>query len=296
MSMLINPSAYDKLEYFYKNKEEFYFVSDFDATLNHYHNKDWEVTQGVVALLHHYGTLSKRYSKKAQQQFDYYEPIELNTKLPFDKRLKAMQSWRWENIALLMQERLQYDVLRETIALDKILIRDGTEHLLDFTKEENIPFVVFSASSIGFDAIILTFWHRGIDFDPHYIVANRMIRDHNWYLTGHEGELIHSLNKKEEIIWGNKKYKAIQDHISQRPHAFVMGDQIHDAYMVAEKPDGIIIRVGILNTDDKAKQEEFLEHFDIVIPRDGHLHKFNDILRWKLTFPRTKRQELIHIK
>ena len=276
MSMLINPSAYDKLEYFYKNKEEFYFVSDFDATLNTYYNSDWQRTQWVVALLHHYGTLSDRYTRLAQAQFDRYEPLEHDTSLEFSDRLQAMVD-RWtQNLAYLAQERLRYDILKQTVALGKIDMRPWAERLIRTAQDLNIPFVIFSASSIGFDAIDLTLQSRGIDVHPEYIVANRMKRDEEWYLVWLDSPLIHSLNKTESAILLDPHYATIQDHLKSRPHAILIGDQIHDGYMLQDRDDRVLLRVGLHNT--VSKKQEFLDHFDIVIEDDGDFYGLYDLI------------------
>lgn len=290
--MIINSSAHQKLKYFHQHPDQFVIVSDFDSTLNTLYNHEWQKTQGVVALLHHYGTLSDQYSALAHKQFKKYEPIERDTTLDFSDRLQAMIA-RWtENIGYLVSERLQYDILRYTVGLGKIQMRSGTKQLITKALKHDIPFAIFSASSIGFDAIDLTLRYRGVDLDPEYIVGNKMARDDEWYLVWLESKLIHSLNKTEEIIQSDPQYWKLQRDLQHRTHGILIGDQIHDAYMLEDREDRVLLRIGLRNDDTSWSLEEYRKHFDIVIQNDGWFDELNKLLFGSMSINHTKEPTL----
>jgi hypothetical protein len=120
--------------------------------------------------------------------------------------------------------------------MDRIVMRSGTDILLKKLNEQNIPLIIFSASGIDVDSIRLLLKHRGLDLPNISIVSNKLYRDATGAMIGYSKPVIRSLNKKESVIRDNDEYKALQGQIQDRPHAVVIGDGIHDAGMVDDRP------------------------------------------------------------
>ena len=123
-------------------------------------------------------------------------------------------------------------------------MRSWTDVFLRSMYDNNIPVVIFSASGVGVDSIGLLLKHRWIDFPNISIVSNKLYRSKDGEMIWYSKPIIHSLNKKESVIWNNPEYKTLQHILSDKPHAIVIGDSLHDADMVDCRDDRTIVSIG----------------------------------------------------
>ncbi len=284
-NLFIKSTTRDKIHFFADNIKKFHIVTDFDGTLNYLYTPRWERVQSVISLIYNNQILGHDYMKKAQDLYNKFIPFELDTSLSADIRIKAMESWAQEHKKLLMHYQLSQKNLQEIIALQKIKMRHWVDDFLRFLNRLDIPCVVFSASEIGVDAIPLVFADWWLDDIDYTIVSNSLQRNDKGIMIGYEDPSIHPLNKTESIIGQCELFEDSRKAIADRPHAIVIGDNVHDADMVDDSDNRVIIRVGFYNDLDDGRREDFKERFDIVITQDGDFDVLNSLLGIKKSFP-----------
>lgn len=98
-------------------------------------------------------------------------------------------------------------------------------------------------------------------------------------MTGYSTPSIHSLNKTESVILEDPQYTSLQQKLTTRPHAIVIGDSIHDANMVNKKDDRTIISLGFCNDKVEEKIQEYSDTFDIVVTHDEGFETFNERMK-----------------
>ena len=271
MNLIIkdNISLDEKISFFDNHRDQFHVVADFDGTLNHYFDSTGEKTQSIISLLYNHNILDDDYSKQAQWFYDHYVKIEHNTDLSMETRQAAMEERRTKHKELLMRKWLNYHHLEKITSMDKIVMRSGTDILLQKFYEYNIPVIIFSASGVGVDSIWLLLKYRWLDFPNIHILSNKLYRDEHWTMIGYSKPIIHSLNKTESVLWNNDEYKTIQDQLKNRPHAIVMWDGLHDAEMVDKKKWRTILSIWLCNDKVEERIEKYSDAFDVVITHDG---------------------------
>lgn len=265
----------EKVNFFFKNSDQFHVVADFDGTLTQYFDHNGKSRPSIISLLYNEWILDDDYSKQAQALFDHYVKIEHDTILSLDVRQQAMEDRRTEHKELLMKKWLNYHHLEQITTMDRIVMRPCTDILLKKLYEQNIPLVIFSASGIGVDSIGLLLKHRWLDFSNISIVSNKLYRDEDGTMTGYSKPVIHSLNKTESVIWENDEYKSLQEQVKDRIHAIVVGDGLHDAEMVDKKAWRTILSIWLCNDKVEERIDKYSDAFDIVITHDDG---FEDVI------------------
>ncbi len=263
-----NQIVQEKISFFKDNKNQFHVVADFDGTLTQYFDHNGKSRPSIISLLYNEWILDDDYSKQAQALFDHYVQIEHDTSLSLDIRQQAMEDRRTEHKELLMKKWLNHHHLEQITTMDRIVMRSGTDILLRKLYEQNIPLIIFSASGVGVDSIGLLLKHRWLDFPNISIVSNKLYRDEAGKMIGYSKPVIHSLNKKESVIWDNNEYKTLQTQIKDRPHAIVIGDGLHDAEMVDKKAWRTILSIWLCNDKVEERKEKYSDAFDVVITHD----------------------------
>ena len=141
-----------------------------------------------------------------------------------------------------------------------------------------MPVVIFSASGIGIDPIRILLQHRELDSSDVYIVWNILHRDAKGTMIDYNKPVIHSLNKAESTIRWDSKYAELQKILTPKPHAIVLWDHLHDAQMVDDRDDRIVLRIWLCNVNVDKHLSDFLQTFDIVITDDGSLEEVNNMI------------------
>lgn len=258
----------EKIDFFNNHRDKFHVVADFDGTLTQYFDHNGKSRPSIISLLYNEWILDDDYSKQAQALFDHYVQIEHDMSLSLEIRQQAMEDRRTEHKELLMKKWLNYHHLEQITRMDRIVMRPCTDIFLKKLHEQNIPLIIFSASGVGVDSIWLLLRHRWLDFPNISIVSNKLYRDEHGAMIGYSKPVIHSLNKKESVIWDNDEYKTLQIQIKDRPHAIVIWDGLHDAEMVDKKPWRTILTIGLCNDKVEERIDKYSDAFDIVITHD----------------------------
>jgi len=99
------------------------------------------------------------------------------------------------------------------------------------------------------------------------VMANQLIFEDNERVSGFREPVIHSFNKRVE-----------QHMIGKRKNVLLLGDTLEDARMVDDVDVNGVIRVGFLNDGVEENRDIYLDHYDLVVCRDGPMDCVVDLL------------------
>lgn len=251
-----------------------HILSDFDRTLT-YGSIHGTKTPSVVSMLREGNYLTKGYSKKAQALFDKYHPIEVDPKIPFPRRKKAMQEWWRTHNKLLIKSGLTKTDLKNVVKNGRIKFRKGVPEFLDFLNKHNIPLIILSASGCG-DIIRLFFKEIKKDYPNISYVTNKFNWDKNGKAMKVKSPTIHCLNKDETIL---EKIPEVYALIKNRRNVLLLGDGIGDLGMIEGFDYATLLKVGFLNFNYNEFREEYEKNFDIILEGDGDFERLNELIR-----------------
>jgi 5'-nucleotidase len=267
-----------KISFFKNHHDQFHVVVDFDATLTQYFDHNGTCRPSIISLLRDEWILDEDYTKQTKAWYAYYMTIEHDPTLWLDMRQGAMDERRSKHKELLMHKWLNHHHLEEITSMDRIVMRPGTDILLQRLYALHIPVIIFSASGIGYDSIGLLLKHRWLNFPNISVVSNKLYRNDQGAMIGYSKPVIHSLNKTESIIWDTEAYSDIQRSIADRSHVIVIGDALHDADMVDDRPDRTLLKIWLCNDRVDEKLPRYREVFDIIITNDDSFGEMNTIV------------------
>jgi 5'-nucleotidase len=263
-----------KIEIKKAGHKNLHILSDFDRTLTY--GAIGEVkTPSIISMLRDGKHLTEGYAEKANALFEKYHPIEINLKIPLDKRRRAMQEWWETHNELLINSGLTKSDLVDIVQKGHIKFRKGVSEFIDLLYEYNIPFIILSASGCG-EAIQLFFQKIGKDYSNIFYVINRFNWDENGRAISPRGPMIHCLNKSEIIL---EKIPEIYRAIKNRKNVILLGDSIDDLDMIEGFNYNNLLKIGFLNFDYEKLREDYKKNFDVILEGDGDFNFVNDLIQ-----------------
>lgn len=214
--------------------------------------------------------LTPEYRDKAQALFDKYHPIEFSPTLTREQKLPIMQEWYKNSHALLLEENITQQVIREAVKEASVRIRPGFRELMQQAKEAGIPLVLFSAGLGNVVQEVLRQRLEGGDELP--VVSNWLHFGADGKVCGFAEPLTHMFNKEGERIL--EQLGARWEKLAQgRDCALLLGDGLGDATMANGLGLRSVASVGFLNEVSPAEQSKrlpkYTKAFDAVILADG---------------------------
>jgi HAD superfamily hydrolase (TIGR01544 family) len=103
----------------------------------------------VISILRNYDYLNEDYSKKANELFSKYHPIEIDSNISEEEKKEIMKKWWTEHFALLIKSGLNKSHLERIVNEEKIHFRESVSDFLDFLNKEDIPLIIISSSGVG---------------------------------------------------------------------------------------------------------------------------------------------------
>lgn len=249
-------------------KEELLVIADFDRTVTSF-SRNGAITWSSVGVLERSGVMGLEYNQRMQALTDKYWPIELNLKLPYSQRRKALDDWWAAGHDLLIESQLTREqvvsAVESAMNAGKITLRYGAEALFRRLHQLNIPLVIFSAGLR--ETIEVFLQRRGLLLDNMSIVANSMLfnKDDGKLAKFSNSQSIHPLNKGAQ---------AFDDEVSRivagRPNVVVLGDSLGDADM-ADGLEGTatVLKHGFLNHKIGDQLNDYQSKFDELTLNDG---------------------------
>ena len=246
--------------------ENMYVVMDFDGTITKYTKVDsWDVAgQG----------LGEDFKVELARLFNKYRPIELDYKISYEDKCKAMEDWYKQCINLYYKYNLTKNNLDKAIENCGIEFRDGIKTFFEYMNTKNVPVIILSAG-IG-NVIEGVLKNNNCYYENMYIISNFINFDEKGNIHKFNGEIINSTNKRLDKIqlgiWGKK--------LENRKYKLLLGDLIEDKNMLKSEEWDTTVTVGFI---EKALENlpKFQDAFDIVLTNeDANYNKVMKILNF----------------
>lgn len=252
--------------------ERLQIVTDFDLTLTKQH-VDGKLVLSSFGIFGKCSQLPSQYINESRQLYQKYRPIEIDTNLPLENKVKAMNDWMTAAEQLLKGIEFDPKELSEVAKKYSTPLRDGTKDLFDKLNKANVPVLVFSAGLGDVVEAILT--THEVLFNNVKIISNFLKYDGE-KIDGFKNEkLIHVFNKNEHAL-EQDYFKVIEG----RQHVLLMGDSTGDASMVDGMEDTVaVLKIGFLYDKVEESLANYMEAFDIVLVDDQTMQVATEILR-----------------
>ncbi|CBK23400.2 uncharacterized protein [Blastocystis hominis] len=264
-------------------------ISDFDYTLSTFYKEGTQRNPSCHGILEQCQLFSEDYHKATRALQQEYYPIEIDPTIDPTVKAEKMQEWWSKAHELLIGLGLKRSDIVNAVAQSDIRIRDDSVELINYCRENQIPFLLFSA---GLGDVLAEVMRQkchvpvGREYSVE-IVSNKMVFDENDKLVGFEGETINSTNK-------NMYRRSYANRQRSRDNIILIGDNIGDIHM----SDGVMyqnqISVGLLNDKVEERMETYKQTFDLVICNDSDLGFVLELVKYIVeedNFPSLKEEE-----
>lgn len=256
--------------------KKLHILSDFERTLTCAF-VGGERVPSLISILRSSGEyLGDDYVQKAKALSEKYHPIEIDPKIPLEKKKKAMEEWWLTHFDLLIKSSLNKGHLKMVVESGKMKLREGMEEFLDLLKKYEIPLVIMSASGLGEDVISMFLEKEGKLSSNIYIISNSFLWDEQGNATGVKKPIIHLLNKDETII---RDFPLIYAKVKDRKNVLLLGDNLEDVKMIAGFNYDHLMKIGFLNEAVNENLESYKKTYDILILYDSSIEYVNALLK-----------------
>lgn len=274
--IISNPSELERIKKAISESgaDKLHVLADFDRTLTTAFVNGKSVPS-FLSILRDGNYLNPDYAKKANELYDKYHLIEIDSKIPFEERKKAMQEWWTIHFDLLIKSGLNKKDIEKAIESGKVHLRDGFSEFADFLRAHNIPLIIISSSGSGDDAMSMYLKKQGKLYENIRIISNSYEWDNDGKAIAVKQPIIHGMNKDETIIQSFPFFNMIKD----RKNVLLLGDSLDDIGMVKGFNYENLIKIGFLNERVKENLEAYKYIYDVVILNDSSLDYVNHILK-----------------
>ena len=255
--------------------EKLHVLADFDRTLTYAFVRG-EKIPSIISILRSSGKyLGEDYAKKALALYEKYHSIEIDPKIPFEKKKKAMHEWWRTHFDLVIRSGLNRNHLDEVVVSRKMEFRQGALEFFNFLHKHKIPLIIMSASGLGSSVIAALLEKENRLYRNIYIISNSLVWDKNGKAIDIKKPIIHCLNKDETILKNFPCYKTIK----QRKNVLLLGDNLEDVKMVKGFDYDNLIKIGFVNEDVEKNLKYYSKVYDALILNDFSMDYINKTLK-----------------
>ena len=255
--------------------EKLHVLADFDRTLTYAFARG-EKVPSIISILRSSGKyLGEDYAKKALALYEKYHSIEIDPKIPFEEKKKAMYEWWKTHFDLVIRSGLNRNHLDEVVASGKMKFRQGALEFFDFLHKHKIPLIIMSASGLGGSVIAALLEKENRLYRNIYIISNSLVWDKNGKAIDIKKPIIHCLNKDETILKNFPCYKTIKE----RKNVLLLGDNLEDVKMIKGFDYDNLIKIGFINEDVEKNLKYYSKVYDALIINDFSMDYINKILK-----------------
>lgn len=274
--VIVDPERFDKQIRKLKRlgAKNLQVISDFDRTITKCF-VDGKRAPSLIGLLREKNYLSKKYTRKSKELFNYYHKIEIDPKIPLNLKKEKMLEWWKKHFSLLIESGLTQDLVYKVMSEAHFHLRPGGQEFFDRLRKKSVPLIIFSAGGLGRESIEIFLRKRSLLFENTHIVANNFIWSGKGSLLAIESPIIHVYNKDETIL----KEFTFYNKVRERRNVILLGDSLGDAKMANGMPHDEVIKVGFLNEDNRDHLKHYCEVFDLVIIGDASFYFVNQLLK-----------------
>ncbi len=255
--------------------DNLHVISDFDRTLTHAFLEDGSEVSSILSILRDENHLTPDYSDKARSLFKKYHQIEIDHTISMDEKKKAMEEWWTKHSELLIESGLNKSDLLKVAKSKRIRFREKTLESMILLNNNNVPFVILSASGLGDISIIDTLNANKMHFLNVDVISNKYIWDDRGYAIDYVKPHIHTFNKNETVI----KESSFYPKIINRKNVILFGDSLGDVKMVEGFEYDNLLKIGFLNFHVEKDLEEYKKHYDVIITNDSSMEFVYDLLK-----------------
>jgi cytosolic 5'-nucleotidase 3 len=256
-----------------KGINNLHILSDFDRTLTKGAVKGNSKVTSIINRIAIGGYLSKDYTEKANKLFDKYHTIEIDLKIPLEEKKKKMQEWWEKHNQLLIDSKLNLNVIKKIIKKEDPHFREGFFDFLKILNEKEIPLLIFSSSRGTMIKLFLEKYNL-MDKNIH-IIANFFEFNEKGIAIEYNKPVIHVFNKSETSIKELPIYKTLL----KKKNVILLGDSLGDVGMIEGFPYENLIKIGFLNKNIEENLEKYKESYDVIILDDGSISYVNELLK-----------------
>jgi len=277
--MILNNNLKNKINFFKKLKNsEICIISDFDDT----------ITKGIVngvrgsnsfsVFENNSHLLGVEQVKESNILFNYYYPLERKENMSEDKKIKLMISWWEKEFELYKKYKLTQKVFDKIIDENLIELKNKVFDFFNFTKENKIETIIFSA---GIYNLIHSFLKKNkMDFENIHVIANQIFFNKVGDFIKLKGDLIHSQNKTFKEL----SSLPIFNDLKNKKGCILIGDSFGDLKMVEGSDFDVVLNIGFFNSlknekDYLIKKKLFKDKFDLILDGGEDFSKINNILK-----------------
>ncbi len=258
-----------------KWKNDVYVLADFDRTLT-YSIIDWEKKPSLISVIRNNPKyLWKEYSKKANELFDFYHPIEIDHSLSIEEKSKEMTKWWQAHLDLLVKSRLNINHIDEIVNSWIIKLRYWVIKFLNFLDKNNIPLIILSANWLWWDSIIDYLKYNDLYTKNIEIVSNKFEFDEKWYATWYKKNVIHVFNKWKIAF---DDFPEAKEKIENKKNIILLWDSLWDPHMADWAIYENLLKIWFYNENNNKNINHFLEKYDVLLTGDSDGEFLNNIL------------------
>ncbi|MBS3093412.1 haloacid dehalogenase-like hydrolase [Candidatus Pacearchaeota archaeon] len=252
-----------------------HILSDFDGTLLKCWNKG-EKINSLISRLRNGKYLTPEYARRAQALFEQYHPIEIDSTIPLERKIKKMREWWTKHWDLLIEYKFNQKTIREYVSdmikNKKPEFRSGISEFVYFARDKKIPIVILTA---GLEDLVTEYLvQKDFNFENINVIGNKLHYDKRRYASRID-KIMHVFSKDERHIQGLSVYKELLN----RKNVLLLGDGLGDLGMIKGFPYENLISIGFVNEPTEAIKELYMKHFDVLILNDGSLQYLNSLLK-----------------
>lgn len=245
----------DKLKKLKINKDNVYFVIDFDRTITAKESEDSWAVSGRL--------LGKEFAKEIDELYLKYRPIEMDYQITTEEKEKAMVEWYGKCMYLYYKYHLTESNLKKSVEQSELIFRDGAREFLGKANEANVPVIILSA---GIGNVIEEFLKlNNCYYENIFIISNFMEFDKNGNIKEFDNsKMVHTMNKTMK----GKIPQYFLGKLVNRTYKILMGDLKEDENMVEREEWDTTLKIGILENEKQERLKIYNEAFDIVLTEE----------------------------
>lgn len=255
--------------------DKLHILADFDRTLTYAFTKGGKVHSIISILRSSIDYLGEEYVKKAYALHDKYYPIEIDPKIPLERKKTAMREWWKLHSELVIKSGLNRSHLKKVAISGKIKFRQGVLDFFDFLNQHKIPLIIMSSNGLGGDVISMYLKHEAKFYDNVHIICNSFEWDKDGNAVRIKEPIIHCMNKDETVI---REFPAF-DIIKDRNNVLLLGDNLEDVGMIKGFDYNNLIKIGFLNENVEENLKHYSKAYDILILNDSSMDYVNELLK-----------------
>jgi len=273
--IIVNPKELEKKKKQISDDgaEKLHILSDFDRTITYGLNEGKRTPTVISQLRNDPKYLGEDYPKKASELFEIYHPIEIDPKIPLEKKKREMDNWWREHFNLIAEYDFTKKLIEQVVKEKPLRFRKGSLEFLTLLNKKNIPFIFMSAAP-G-DMIIEYLKENKLLLPNIDIISNLYEWDKNGKAIQIKQPVVTSVNKDETLIHKFPVYEKIKN----RKNVLLFGDGLEDVGMVKGFDYKTLIKIAFLNENVEENLPVFKKVYDIILLGDQDMIYVNKLVK-----------------